>query len=293
MTPISNHYDLLEVSPKASAEVIRAAYKSLMQRNHPDRNSDVLDSTARAAAISRAYDVLSDPEQRRIYDETLFELPKIEVPTGRPPSHRPVSSSGRHLAPVGASRLRTWYASVLILSVICAGGAILVLSKGKTAPPPVVQALNPALTPATEKPVLALEVGESAAELQARTIPAFVTDLKIELTPLDTEQSSFTHVLHIPDLGLRLAAVEADRYKPRIKDQRPQIIRQLLITLSKAPYHELIKVDADLYLKKLIEQSVAVSIGLDQSTPLPVATPPAVAAQWPLEALMPRSFSIQ
>ena len=33
-----SHYDILEVSHTASPEVIRAAYRSLMQRYHPDKN---------------------------------------------------------------------------------------------------------------------------------------------------------------------------------------------------------------------------------------------------------------
>jgi hypothetical protein len=279
-----NHYDILEVSPKASVEVIRAAYKSLMQRNHPDRNSGVVESTARTATISRAYEVLSNPEQRRVYDETFLE---------RPPGHRPVSNLGRHNKPASSSRLRTWYAWVLILSVIGAGGAILVLSKRKTVQPPAAQEFRPSLPQVAGKPEPVLDAGESVADLQARTMSAFVTDLRIELIPSDGAQSGFAHVLLIPDLGLRLAPGMSDRYRPRLTDQRSQIIQQLLATLSKVPYHELIKSDADLYLRKLIEQSVAASIGLDVLPALPAASLPLQAAQWPLEALLPLSFSIR
>ena len=61
------HYDILEVSPHASPEVIKAAYRSLMQRYHPDRTS-VADSVRRAQEINDAYAVLSDPAKRRAYD---------------------------------------------------------------------------------------------------------------------------------------------------------------------------------------------------------------------------------
>jgi curved DNA-binding protein CbpA len=57
-----NHYDTLEVHPRASQEVIRAAYRSLMQRYHPDRNPGDVAAAARAASIAQAYDVLSDPQ---------------------------------------------------------------------------------------------------------------------------------------------------------------------------------------------------------------------------------------
>jgi serine/threonine protein kinase len=59
-----NHYDLLQVSHRASREVIEAAYRALIQRHHPDHNG----STEMAAALNVAHAVLSDPRQRRDYD---------------------------------------------------------------------------------------------------------------------------------------------------------------------------------------------------------------------------------
>jgi curved DNA-binding protein CbpA len=65
------HYDTLEVSSKASPDVVRAAYRSLIQRFHPDRRPGDADAARRAAAITEAYEVLSDPARRAAYDETL------------------------------------------------------------------------------------------------------------------------------------------------------------------------------------------------------------------------------
>lgn len=49
-----NYYDLLEVSAKASPEVIKAAYKNLMQRYRPDKNHDDSDSAQRTAQMVQA-----------------------------------------------------------------------------------------------------------------------------------------------------------------------------------------------------------------------------------------------
>ncbi|WP_210546844.1 J domain-containing protein [Rhodoferax sp. PAMC 29310] len=65
------HYDALEVSPRASPEVIRAAYKSLMQRFHPDRNPSDEVASARAVQVAGAYAVLSDPAKKALYDKSL------------------------------------------------------------------------------------------------------------------------------------------------------------------------------------------------------------------------------
>lgn len=66
---IATHYDNLQVARNASPAVIRAAYKSLTQRHHPDRNpTDRARSERVMKIINRAYEVLSDPDKRREHD---------------------------------------------------------------------------------------------------------------------------------------------------------------------------------------------------------------------------------
>jgi curved DNA-binding protein CbpA len=60
-------YDTLQVSPRASPEVIRAAYRTLARAHHPDTSADG-HSAGRMRDINAAYDVLSDPERRAEYD---------------------------------------------------------------------------------------------------------------------------------------------------------------------------------------------------------------------------------
>ncbi|MBA3059371.1 MAG: J domain-containing protein [Gammaproteobacteria bacterium] len=64
-------YEILEVSPHASAQVIRAAYRCLAQCNHPDKNAGSNGASERQAQINSAYGVLSDPRKRRRYDQCL------------------------------------------------------------------------------------------------------------------------------------------------------------------------------------------------------------------------------
>lgn len=67
-----NYYDWLEVSPKASPEVIEKAYKALVIKYHPDLNSDnSVESKEIMQNINEAYDVLSDSVKRAEYDKTL------------------------------------------------------------------------------------------------------------------------------------------------------------------------------------------------------------------------------
>lgn len=305
-----DHYDILEVSPKASAEVIRAAYKSLMQRNHPDKNADALESTtARAALIAQAYAVLSDPQQRRSYDESRLQgLPAERSPGGLSRGGSSASPWGRQGGRTTSASWRTWYGTALVISIICAGGAILVLSKRSAAPAAAVQESRPPLPRANETQLVANDaersvrpastaalsgaIDESAAELQARTISSFVTDLSIELASSDPAPTSAAHVLHIPNLGLRFTQGQAGLAQ-RIEEQRSAVIQQLLTTLGKAEYQELIKPDGDLYLKKLIEQAVCAGICLDESAALSSAVRSTQSQKLPLDALLPLSFSVR
>jgi len=62
-------YKALEVSKDASQEEIRRSYRKLARKYHPDANPDDRHAEERFKEIQHAYDVLSNPEKRREYDE--------------------------------------------------------------------------------------------------------------------------------------------------------------------------------------------------------------------------------
>lgn len=69
MTPLNTFYDTLQVSRSATESVIRAAYKTLCQKYHPDKNpNDVEGATQDMLLLNKAYEVLSDSQQRLAYD---------------------------------------------------------------------------------------------------------------------------------------------------------------------------------------------------------------------------------
>ncbi len=65
---IHTHYDNLKVARNAPPEVIRAAYKSLSLKFHPDRNPGNSEATRIMAIINASYGVLSDTEKRQQHD---------------------------------------------------------------------------------------------------------------------------------------------------------------------------------------------------------------------------------
>ncbi len=68
-------YEVLEVSPRASSHVIKAAYRCLAQHHHPDKNAGDRVANERLVRINQAYVVLSDPQRRQCYDRTLGSAP--------------------------------------------------------------------------------------------------------------------------------------------------------------------------------------------------------------------------
>jgi curved DNA-binding protein len=75
-------YDILGVSRSASQDEIQSAYRKLARTYHPDVNKDpAAEETFKD--ISEAYDVLSDPDQRRRYD--AFGADFRQVPEGVDP----------------------------------------------------------------------------------------------------------------------------------------------------------------------------------------------------------------
>ena len=57
-------YEVLQVHPSAEPEVIRAAYRILARKYHPDHGGD----PRRMMALNDAWDVLGDPARRAAYD---------------------------------------------------------------------------------------------------------------------------------------------------------------------------------------------------------------------------------
>lgn len=62
-------YQVLQVSWHASGEEIKASYRKLSKRYHPDANPGDKECERRFQEITEAYSILSDSEKRRKYDE--------------------------------------------------------------------------------------------------------------------------------------------------------------------------------------------------------------------------------
>jgi curved DNA-binding protein CbpA len=98
-------YRVLNVDPGADVEVIRAAYRALARRDHPDVSADPA-ASSKMAELNAAFGVLGDAERRAVYDQLRKALAATaDTPLGRPvvrPSEGPAAGPTISRQPLGA-----------------------------------------------------------------------------------------------------------------------------------------------------------------------------------------------
>lgn len=107
------HYDNLQVSRTANSIVIRASYKALLQKYHPDKYPDRSEAERISRILNHAYEVLSDRERRAEYDRCLEERASGDAASDRlqqtdsrstsPPAPSPASAPSPTPPPSSAS----------------------------------------------------------------------------------------------------------------------------------------------------------------------------------------------
>lgn len=95
------HYESLKVTEDAPPEVIRAAYRALSLKYHPDRCGGSAQSQRMMQSLNEAYAVLSDARRRASYDDDLLrqrqpQAQRTPQATTRPPANHRGPKVPRH-----------------------------------------------------------------------------------------------------------------------------------------------------------------------------------------------------
>jgi hypothetical protein len=154
MAKIHTHYDNLKVARLAPQEVIRAAYKALTQKYHPDKNPGDEKAARIMAILNTAYGILGDPVRRKEHDEWIaaeeWEIAWLDS-TRADEAHkaREGAPAGWEPQPVEAAPYRRardpkwWGGLAACFAAGCAAG-LLIVEQPKVVPIALASVLNPA-----------------------------------------------------------------------------------------------------------------------------------------------------
>lgn len=277
-----NHYDTLEVSARASPEVLRAAYRSLIQRFHPDRRPDDPDAAARAAAITEAYDVLSDPVRRAAYDDWLSaqQAPPAPRAAGAAPSAAAASTAqatarARTSGPRGAARPAPapsggrWVLGLLATVLVAALAAW--LWPRHAVPDDDWAGLRQSFSASghTEEELQALlrrkeallqrsptlrerEAQDAARDREARSLELLDQPLEIYLG---------TGTMSIPRVQLVLGSFDGPALRSYILKNREMLVREIGKALHATKRELLLGPDAEQHLQSVIRDTLTTALG--------------------------------
>ena len=290
-----NHYEILEVSPNASQDVLKAAYKSLMQRYHPDKNPGDVDAAARSVLVVQAYEILSDSSKRAAYN---FELKRqLENLTAIAPiTHKPRNAQNPVSLADTASRSNgfLW----LLFTLIALSAWFVLFPSGKKSSPSSEIKGAGSLHGNHQSDIQQNRAIERVSEpsFGTKIIPGFIQDINVSLEASgevsDASSGDTKYVLTIQNLGVVVGSFDSDKFISFMEDNKKYINQQLLVKLASVKYEMLTKHNGEQYLKQIILDAIDEATGTNRFEEYPSTGSESPAHYGVVDILLP-SFAVK
>ncbi len=315
-----NHYDTLEVSRLASPEVIRAAYRSLMQRFHPDRNPGDPAAATRAAHVAVAYEVLSDPQKRASYDASLQvaslpEMPRTPHGAGvagpRPPHARTAPAARGSGRPV-TSRRWGFEAGLWSLAVVATVAGIFLSRSLMTRTDPAAELAAIRLTiesdataEAEKRRLYARKLAilernpelvrrasaERSEDMAARTFPLLASPLVVRLSPLPLRPGPAVE-LTLPAASLLVGSFDAPNLLAHMARHRERLVQDVAARLAREDPDRLSRPDAEGRLKRIVAEAITASLEIGEPREYPSTYFDSPGAYGVVDVVLPDRFRV-
>jgi hypothetical protein len=286
-----NYYELLEVSANASPEVIKAAYKSLMQRNHPDKNPNNSEAEKRSIQLAEAFEILSDETKRSAYN---LELKQLSQPVFRTKAF----NSTVTYPPTDRKRKSFSFTTYIVIFLGLVVWFVWATNEGKQP-----QALN-VPTPQPDNS-LAIDLKSNIGKFTLieresipleRSMPTYLSDIKVNLgmmySSIESGKVDAQTVLSIRTVGVVVGAFEAEKFISFLADNKPQILMKLSEKLETASITSLKSNMGEQYLKELILKSLGEITQTDRFAEYPVVGTNVPAHYGVVGIILPDYFSV-
>ncbi|MDD5299087.1 MAG: J domain-containing protein [Gallionella sp.] len=286
-----NYYEILEVSQNASQEVLKAAYKSLMQRYHPDKNPGNVEAAEHSVIVVQAYEILSDSSKRAAYDiELKRQLENLNNIRNR-------ARNAQNAVPLGNTESKSYGFLWLLITLIALAIWFVWLPHGKKQSSGSGAKEAGSLPGHYQPDTQQNKATERAPRLGARTIPVFIKDINVNLEAsgesADVSQDDAGYVLTIQTLGVVVGAFDADKFIAFIEDNKKYISQKLAAKLAGIKYEMLMKHNGEPYLKQVILDSIGEITGTNRFEEYPSADTEAPAHYGVVDILLPESFTVK
>lgn len=309
-----NPYDILQVSRVADAQVIRAAYRSLIQRHHPDRHPGNAEIADLAARITQAYELLADPERRAAYDaqhqanEALADGARASM--GKTPAR---SSAARR----PAEPKPTQFAWALRIAALLVGVGIVwmlvsYVSKHFSEAPPAQQLSDIRLkiegaeiNEAQRRQLFArkqellekhpdlMQADRSLRinELAQRSVALLSEPLAVSLISAPGFESAPVKLI-VPEITLLLGSFDAPRLQAHLNRHRQRVVDQLMQRLNAQSAVLVLGPDSEAKLKRVIGDSVTLSLDIRAGDTYPSTYFESPGRHGVVDVILPQSFGV-